>query len=289
VGSWHSHTVHRICRGPLLVSYRHLSERIAFAHVISGCPHRVNDVIGDTRASDVAECAGKPPRDRRVPAFQQYGEYVGRVPDHGETRAGVGRILPIEAGTASDQRGRQGEKPQLTEHAHVLVVRQRIADIKKRRIVRQRRWLVAAPGRVDEKLLRHRAVADVQRCRLLGREAPRRPEAVVQISRAEIPERRVPGRAFPSALVVAGGDVPALHDLKEEAPFQEAFAVRARQITGPDRDAQRAVPRPCRVSGDVDAFRILVIHLRAAGHDSGLVAWFSLGGLNMRDEARARA
>src|SRR5919106_3778620 len=46
-------------------------ERVLFAHVVTGSPHGVHDVMGNTVAADVAETACKPSGDLAVPAFEK--------------------------------------------------------------------------------------------------------------------------------------------------------------------------------------------------------------------------
>jgi hypothetical protein len=90
-------------------------------------------------------------------------------------------------------------------------------------------------------LRRDRAVADVQKQGLVGTQAPRLAEAALEVLRGERPERGVPGGAFTRRFLGPGGDVPALHDLAQEAVAREPLAVHPRQVPGPYGDPTLAL------------------------------------------------
>lgn len=68
------------------------------------------------------------------------------------------------------------------------------------------------------------------------RETPRRPEALIEILGAEIPERSVPRRAVASGLVWTSRDVPAFDDLFEETALQQPLPVGSAEVGRLDGD-----------------------------------------------------
>ncbi len=109
------------------------------------------------------------------------------------------------------------------------------ADVEQGRAKGECRRLVPALGGTDPELLGNGPVACMKADRALRTQAPFAPEAILEVTRAEPPERRVPCRPlFGFGFVRAGRGVPALHDLADEAGLQEALAVRPGQLIGAD-------------------------------------------------------
>ncbi len=90
------------------------------------------------------------------------------------------------------------------------------------------------------------------------------PKRVFQIGGAETPEGRIPGRALALHFVGAARDIPAFHDFLQEAVGQEAFAMRARQVSCADGG--------CPIGGLklVQEFQRLCEFFRRCGHGISL-------------------
>ena len=100
---------------------------------------------------------------------------------------------------------------------------------------RNRVDLVAAAARPDQQLGGHRPLAGVQQEGLLRRKSPLGVEAFGEVLAGEVPIGGVPGRALPVGEVRAGWDVPALHDLLEEAVLDQQFPFGPFEVFGADR------------------------------------------------------
>lgn len=96
--------------------------------------------------------------------------------------------------------------------------------------MRQRRGLVGALRGAHEQLWWDRAITHVQEQRLVRAQAPRILETALEVLRCERPERRIPGGGFTGRIARAGRDVPALHDLVQEAVARESLPVDPRQV-----------------------------------------------------------
>jgi hypothetical protein len=62
---------------------------------------------------------------------------------------------------------------------------------------------------------------------LLWAKTPFIAEALAQIGRAKVPERRIPGSALAVGLIGAAGDVPPFHDFTNKAAAKQSFAMGA--------------------------------------------------------------
>lgn len=104
-------------------------EGIMLAHMVSGCAHGVDDVIGDPVAADIAERPCKPSGNGAVSAFQKPVQYFRGIAHPRQGGAHVGGMLPGVSRRAGDQGRREGEQTQTVLFHNILFVRQCGADI----------------------------------------------------------------------------------------------------------------------------------------------------------------
>ena len=211
-------------------------ERIVFPHGVAGGAHGAADIVGDAVAPDVAKRSGEPTGDCAVAALEEPPQHLRSVPNCRKGRARIGGIVLEEAGRTGDQRGRQREEPEPVFLLDIPCLGHRGPDVEQRGVIGQRRDLVAALGRAHEKLRRHGLVPGMKGQGKLRRKAPVGAEPLAQIGRAEGPEGGIPGGALADCVIRTCRDVPALHDLLQEAIFEQTFPVRARKLGGADGD-----------------------------------------------------
>ena len=211
---------------------RRRRERIGLAQVEARRAHGGGDLVRHPVPAHVSEGGGQASGHRGPPRREKARQQIGRVAHERERRPRVDRTPAEEAGRARGERGRQAERAQAVEVHDVARRRQRGAHFQQRRVVGQRGDPVASAGRADEKLRRRRPVAGMKNERLFRRQAPRRPEADPQVLGAERPERRVPDGAAAGPRTRFAGEVPALHDRRQEPVPNEALAVGAPEVGG---------------------------------------------------------
>src|SRR5213080_4910782 len=120
-------------------------ERIAFTDVVARSAHRLNDLIGDPVAADVAEGACQTAGHDGVAAREQHSEYLRSIAHHGKCGAGFRGVSREESSPDGHERCREREETQAVDDRFPPFGWQGSADFQERGIVSEGGYLVARP------------------------------------------------------------------------------------------------------------------------------------------------